>query len=151
MSSFNTNIKCVVVGDGAVGKSSFLKTVARTVVTAAFTLDCVRDYVPRVYSAKAFTVELRDGRDATLCFWDSRELLVVLFSYFAPIIVNPYCPAPRHRWGFAGKTCGSNASSNDVFQGQHVFAKPLNITMQCGGCKCIIKQCTSSVLNSVVS
>ena len=76
MSSFNTNVKCVVVGDGAVGKSSFLKTV----VTAAFPLDCVRDYVPRVYSAKAFTVELRDGRDATLCFWDSRELLAVLFD-----------------------------------------------------------------------
>ena len=73
MSSSDTKVKCVAVGDGGVGKSCFLKTV----VTPAFPLDYVRDYVPRLYSSKAFTVELRDGRNATLCLWDSRELLGV--------------------------------------------------------------------------
>ena len=70
MSSFNTKVKCVAVGDGAVGKSRFLKTV----VTAAFPFDIVRDYLPRLYDCKAFTVELHDGRNATMCLWDSREL-----------------------------------------------------------------------------
>ena len=68
MSSSNTifvNVKCVVIGDGAVGKSCFLKTA----VTGSFPAD----YVPRAYSDKVSTVELSDGRNAALCFWDSGE------------------------------------------------------------------------------
>jgi len=56
-------IKCVVVGDGAVGKSCFLITAC----TGAFP----GEYVPTVFDNYTHHLTLSDGRTADLSFWDT--------------------------------------------------------------------------------
>ena len=56
-------IRCVVVGDGGVGKSCFLITVATDVFPA--------NHVPIVFDNSVTDVQLLDGREAEVAFWDT--------------------------------------------------------------------------------
>ena len=55
------NLKCVVVGDGGVGKTSMLCTWA----TGKFP----SQYVPSVFENQTFTIQV-DGKPITVDFWD---------------------------------------------------------------------------------
>ena len=63
-------IRCVLIGDGGVGKSSFLITVATDVFPA--------DYVPIVFDNSVTDVQLLDGREAEVAFWDTGDYLIHL-------------------------------------------------------------------------
>ena len=67
-----STVKCVVVGDGAVGKSCFLITAC----TGAFP----GEYVPTVFDNYTHHFTLSDGRTADLSFWDTGELSLELSS-----------------------------------------------------------------------
>jgi len=60
-----SSVKCVVVGDGAVGKSCFLITAC----TGSFP----GEYVPTVFDNYTHRHVLSDGRSADLSFWDTGE------------------------------------------------------------------------------
>ena len=73
-------IKCVVVGDGAVGKTCFVMTVNKK----AFPAD---SFIPTVFNPRyndqldpvdiddSHTVELPDGRQASITFWDTGTII----------------------------------------------------------------------------
>ena len=73
MSAIN-RVKCVVVGDGAVGKSCFLITAT----TNAFP----GEYVPTVFDNYAHDIRLRDGRQAEVSFWDTGNLLIINYAIY---------------------------------------------------------------------
>lgn len=58
-----TFVKCVVIGDEAIGKSCFLITAARDVFPA--------NYVPIVFDNSVTDIRLRDGREAKIAFLDT--------------------------------------------------------------------------------
>ena len=67
------DVKCVIVGDGAVGKTFFLTTV----LTDKYPVD----YVPRVFSDRQHDVELPDGRRACISFWDTGSYTIFVYGY----------------------------------------------------------------------
>ena len=85
MSSGVTPVKCVVVGDGAVGKSCFLITAC----TGSFP----GQYVPTVFDNYTHHYTLLDGRTAGLSFWDTGEFQC---GCFAPRSFRAGACVPMH-------------------------------------------------------
>ena len=79
MSAIN-NIKCVVIGDGAVGKSCFLIT--------ATTNSFPAEYVPTVFDNYSHNIKLRDGRLAAVSFWDTGNLSISLIFHNVFLITS---------------------------------------------------------------